>query len=838
MIYQWIYSYSCWYRQKRISDARPRGFATFSWSNGLNIEEIDELERRCSGYRYPMDDNIPPSPSKEEIDKFLPIAFYSFTLASGRRAIVRTRYIGDGFYDKRSGAIISHGLILDKGEDWPSYPMAYFNSTIFWNELPLVVREKALEYKDREDSPQPEYLPVLETEDFKPQGKYTLAGVAAKIAESEKFCKMLATLMKAYITKTDAETLYISAPHDDIPWLFAGLTMAFPMEMSVNLSFSTYLSDKIPAENEIGRWYQVAATEKRYCSLDLDEIPSNVEDFICYVNTLFTDRKLLEEFLQDFTGLETVDMPCVVSLFRFLRKDIPLSAESAQTVQELLLEHGNRNIRKEFLEVLISGRGLPERLDEKWFEKIFTLVSDSDELRPLNYDLFLKQKCRYQGDPLEFFVKVAERYPREITTLWLEKYSLKDLSTTGLMFSFTSLSKNGIAKELDTSAWTKLFDEDTKEKVAWDKILERAPYVFPECFVAILARCPDARMREKTLENIVQDIDETVGFARKALAQGETGITKEILKKYFLSERKITFNEFKQIVISIETVDSIFIRKNFGDLFTYIKDKVKIIDRDSLVWLLGWRENVPSSDVETFLRIINSAITFPDDKDPAYLEILEKILSDNIGENFRTMRIGFITWFLKKLEDKRKPKEDYGRVLDTLITFESVYRTLAIEEQMIVCDNLLPIVIHECDGESENVILAHHRDALMFFGVPAPKQTCEWLAKRYVELVSQNIRKNNILLRNVCFLSGIKCALGKLDYGNLRKQILAEFQQQVLRKFSNDELKSIKEKLGILTIAETQHWNELLEKLQASKTFVARLKSFLTNIFNRKMKGK
>ncbi len=82
MVYQWVYSYSCWNRQKRPGDARTRGFGTFSWTKGLTLDDIDELERRCSGYNYPTDDNIPPRPTSEEIDRLLPVAFYSFTLAS------------------------------------------------------------------------------------------------------------------------------------------------------------------------------------------------------------------------------------------------------------------------------------------------------------------------------------------------------------------------------------------------------------------------------------------------------------------------------------------------------------------------------------------------------------------------------------------------------------------------------------------------------------------------------------------------------------------------------------------------------------------------------------
>ncbi|MBQ7176345.1 MAG: hypothetical protein IJS08_02930, partial [Victivallales bacterium] len=67
MIYQWVYSYSCWNRQKRPGDRPTRGFGTYSWTEGLSVEEIDELERRCSGYNYPIDTTIPERPTQEEI---------------------------------------------------------------------------------------------------------------------------------------------------------------------------------------------------------------------------------------------------------------------------------------------------------------------------------------------------------------------------------------------------------------------------------------------------------------------------------------------------------------------------------------------------------------------------------------------------------------------------------------------------------------------------------------------------------------------------------------------------------------------------------------------------
>lgn len=832
MIYQWVYSYSCWNRQKRPGDARTRGFGTFSWTEGLTIEEIDELERRCSGYNYPTDYNIPARPTQDEIDKFLPVAFYSFTLASGKRAIVRTRYVGEGFYDKRWGAIISHGLILDDGEDWPSYPMEYFDSPVFWNELPQAVREEAIGYKDRPDSPQPAYLPALDIESLRPQGKYTPEGVAAKIAESESFAKMLSAFINAYMTtNTDVEPLCICAPYDDIPWLFAGLTMAFPLEVSGNFSFSTYLSDKMPTENEIGRWYQVAAMEKRNCSLDLEALP-DADHYREYVDTLFGSRKLIMDFVQDFTGLEAADAPCVVSLFRFLRENGSISEENLQRVLKLLLEHGDQDVRKEFLAALTSGRGLPEKVDDTWLADVFALVSDYEELRPLCYDLFLQQRSRYQGDPLVFFSRMADQYPKEITVLWLEEYAAKDFSTTGLMFTFLSMCKNGNAKELDTPAWSVLFSEEAKEKADWSVILSKAPQAFPECLVAVLCCCPDVSARDKEFENIGRDLTRTVDFAREAIARGRSGAAKELLKKYLRREQAKPLDALKRIVVAVEDVDRSFAKSIFWDLFACVDGCISTIDKDSLEWLVARKEYVPQSNYQTFLKDIDANVDIPDGKNSAYLAILEKVLAEDEAKGFHSHRMGFIAWFLKTLESRRMASETRD-LLKALDVFSDTYRGLSPEDQLRLCNRLLPILVDGSDEKNADSAIGQHKDILMFFGSSSAPRVRESLARRYVELIGGSLRKNRISAEDIRIVAGIRCALGELADNDLRSKILVEFAQHVFKKFSSDELTRVRRELDIRSGAEKRHWEELCDEVKKANTFLSKFKSAVGFIFKR-----
>lgn len=833
MIYQWVYSYSCWNRQKRPGDARTRGFGTFSWTEGLELDDINELERRCSGFSYPTDADIPARPTQDEIDRLLPVGFYSFTLASGKRAIVRTRYVGEGFYDKRWGAIISHGLILPEGEEWPLYPMEYFDSPIFWNELPQTVRDEAVKYKDVPDSPQPAYLPALDFDSLKPQGKYTPDGVAARINGSKTFAEMLSAFLKAYIgAKTDTEPLCVCAPHDDVPWLFAGLTMAFPLELSAELSFSTYLSDKMPMESEIGRWYNVAAMERRNALIDLGEQPGD-DDCKWYINTLFGSRKNLMEFLQDFTGLTAADAPCAVKLFRFLKENGSMTEEDMGRTRMLLLEHGDADVRKEFIDALASGRGMPDNVSSSWFSEMFTLVADYEELRPLCYDLFLKQRARYQGDLFAFFAEIEEKHPHEITVLWLDDYAAGDLTTTGLLLTFFSLSKNGRASELNSPDWAMLFGDETKGNAGWGEIVAKSREFFADCSVAILCDCPDKAVQEKEFDRISQDTALSADFACKAIAMGKRDVAKELLKKHLQRKCKKPLDTLKKVFATLEKADAEFAKENFWEFFSCVNGNIESIDSDSLSWLLAQRKRIPPADDLTFLKDLDSSVAFPEGKDSSYLALLERLLSDEAAKELQFGRIGLIAWFLRNLNAGAKVY-DIEAFLKEMADLVKAYRCLSPGEQSVLCANLLPIALGSADDKKEECAVKQHGEILLFFGATTEQSVRRQLAKRYVGLIGRDVRKNRINTSDIRFVAGLKCALGALGDSGLRKQIHEELATQFFRKFGDADLDRVKRDLGIRGGVEKRNWEELCEEVRKSKTLFARVKSLVRSFFRRK----
>ncbi len=833
MVYQWVYSYSCWNRQKRPGDARTRGFGTFSWTKGLTLDDIDELERRCSGYNYPTDDNIPPRPTSEEIDRLLPVAFYSFTLASGKQAIVRTRYVGEGFYDKRWGAIISHGLVLPEGEEWPLYPMEYFDSPAFWNELPPDVREEAVKHKDRADSPQPPYLPALDFDSLKPQGKYTPEGVAARIRESDDFAGMLATLLNAYFNaKPGGEPLCINAPHDDIPWLFAGLSMAFPQELSSKLSFSTYLSDKVPMASEVGRWYDVAAVERRNSLFDLVESP---RDDHCkwYVDALFGSRKELMVFLRDFTGLAAGEIPCAARLFRFLKGGGALDGDDMLRAQKLLMEHGDEDVRQEFIETLTGGRGLPEKISDSWFSNVFALVSDYEGLRPLCYDLFLRQRSRYQGDAFAFFAGMADKYPREITVLWLDEYAAEDLTTTGLLFSFFSLCRNGAANELATSKWDRLFCAEARDGADWNEIVAKAPKWFADGFVSILCRCPDDTVREKAFDRISQDLPQSKDFALKAMANGRSDAAKDILTRCLRRESRKPLEALERVSTSLEKADVKFARECFWDFFSCVNGNVETIGRDSLAWLLTRRKNNPPKDDASLLKDLNATVVFPEGSDPSYRSMLEGLLSEESAKGLRDGRIGLIAWFLRNLEAGAKAP-DIEAFLKELASFGKAYRSLSPKDQSVLCGKLLPFAVEGADDKIEENAIRQHSELLMLLGATAEQSVRRQLVQRYVRLIGCGTGRNVKLPLDIRLVAGLKCALGALGDSELRKLVLGELADHVFRRFGDSDLDRLRRDIKVNGGGEKRNWEEFCEEIRKSKTLFARIKSVVGSVFFRR----
>ncbi len=370
MLLQWVYSYTCWRRPKASGNSRAKGFGTYSWTEGLSLTEIEELEARCSAYAYPSGGNLPSRPTQEDIDRLFPVAFYSFKLASGRRAIVKTRYVGKGFYDNRWGATISHGLILDKG-NWPVYPLEYFDSPVFWKELPEDVREKAMEYKDRSDAPPPPFLSALDLADLPVIGEYTETAIADRMTQGGDSASKVAVLLGRYFQSVESPApITVMAPFQEVPFLFAAFTMALPKDLSQELTFCTYSDNQPFMSQGTGGRFKIVAVNGGQASLDLSMRQPPNADMDSLVSAAFSSRKPFFAFLDRFTGIGFSEIPLLCRMFRFVEQGAPIDNGDFEGFIDLLDMHGDEGIGKMFLSRLFSKAAVRGSISNDWLEKI------------------------------------------------------------------------------------------------------------------------------------------------------------------------------------------------------------------------------------------------------------------------------------------------------------------------------------------------------------------------------------------------------------------------------------------------------------------------------------
>ena len=833
MIYQWVYTYTCWMRMESKTDLGMKGFGTYSWTEGLSSSDMSELKRRCASYVFPNDPDIPYDPNAEEIERFLPVAFYSFKLASGKRALVRTRYIGKGFYDNRGGALISHALVLDEG-DWPEYVMEYYDSPSFWDELPEEIRTEALKYKndDYDYNSQPPYLPSLELNDLRLKGKYTQENIAKRLSESEEFMQLLAALITAYIKKSNnTDTIYISVPKDEAPWLFAGLTMAFPKEFANNISFSTYLSKSRPEADDADRWYDVAIIDKqqlefeRY-AVDLEKL---VVDEKCkeLILTLFNSKQLFVEFLQYFKDLEKDDVFKLLSLFRFIKLKEPIDREDFNAALIILQKNGNAEVKFEFINMLILGYGIPEEISEEWCEDILTIVKDREELRPLAFDLFLKNRSSFNDDFFKYFVSMDERYPHEITGLWLDEYAKNDVSTTGLLCSFYSLAKNAYVSELLKGSWDILFGADSLQ-ADWDKILSLGPTMFPECLNFILLNCPDSDACRKALALVCKDEDNMFDIVKLALSLGKNDIALELLKMCLSQGTFNRFQKFQALFKRLEIINDEVSGEFFWPLFSDIIDFACNLDKNSFSWLLDKESYVPSDCLKDYYAYIDKNLPMPDQKDSDFWQLLENFLKSDVGSEFVNERAGIIRLCLKIFEFAN----DYNEIAACIGNFSDLldaYSDLSADDQLKFCNMTLGTVLKAADDKNLENAVSQHKAILLFYGNTVHDNVRDKLIDIYFKFVQVKIVKN-ILPPEIRLIAAIKCAIGNLGNEKLQSSLLKTFAEKVFKKFDENDMDKALEVIGEVTGFERENWLQLCKTSQKKSLFVSMYKSVAENI--------
>lgn len=146
------------------------GWNTFSYSEGLSVAEVEELEQKCQLQAGLKPEDFP--------------VFCAFNLSTGRRVICQSAFIGKSFYDGRPGATFTHAFIIEKEEQWPLPPISYMGSPSFMSALSKETQQKALYYREhRREMVPPPYLPVLLSDSLVPNEEQSETSIQVRLQE-------------------------------------------------------------------------------------------------------------------------------------------------------------------------------------------------------------------------------------------------------------------------------------------------------------------------------------------------------------------------------------------------------------------------------------------------------------------------------------------------------------------------------------------------------------------------------------------------------------------------------------------------------------------------------
>ena len=202
------------------------GFKTYSMSEGLTQEDKEDLIRFAGAYSRP--EYLPDRPTADELALF-PVSLISFLLRSGKRAVVRTSYVGQDYAGVRWGNFFSHGLILPSGY-WGFHPIQLWDSPLFANGL-------LPEEQNIGRTPDP--LPAVEIGDDSLYDWWgELNGFFAEESRREILGKLLAAVRSS---RQMGKNVLLRDQGDNLPLWIAAVQYLFPPQWSQELQFSTYV---------------------------------------------------------------------------------------------------------------------------------------------------------------------------------------------------------------------------------------------------------------------------------------------------------------------------------------------------------------------------------------------------------------------------------------------------------------------------------------------------------------------------------------------------------------------------------------------------------------------
>lgn len=214
------------YTSWKNGESKIKGYMVYSKSADITAAEETEI---CAVMRYKAPDNLPYTPSDEEIDSVFPKIFAYFKLSSGRYCIAQSSYVGQD-YSRRWGNYIIHAYVFDDIGDL--IPSRMIGTNIFRTRL----TEKELNADFA-----PEFLPKIDLEN------------CGNVLTESEIKQFFGSIDRQQTLKALAQSVLCAVLNnkrinfiDDLPnmrtWITA-LSMIVPKKILNRMYFSTYAID-------------------------------------------------------------------------------------------------------------------------------------------------------------------------------------------------------------------------------------------------------------------------------------------------------------------------------------------------------------------------------------------------------------------------------------------------------------------------------------------------------------------------------------------------------------------------------------------------------------------
>ena len=278
------------------------GFQFYSYSDGLTPDELKEISM-IGNYIPPLD--LPTQPTAEERAALFPVAFSYFQLKSGRVGVCQSKYIGQD-YSSRYGNFFSHCLVWE-ADALPYHPILLLGHPIF---------KDALNEQQAQEEEKPPLLPSLSLADLEPIPSFDLEDLGDDLSlEREQLLKQMMDALVAY-QETNRRVIFAEKPEQSAWWIRA-LTLALPLSMAREITFTTYAFDPAnagfllnhsPVKGTRFNYSNQMARDFQYFVFDMlneqySEVPASTQfsDLLPLAFTISAKNLLLfHRFLQQF----------------------------------------------------------------------------------------------------------------------------------------------------------------------------------------------------------------------------------------------------------------------------------------------------------------------------------------------------------------------------------------------------------------------------------------------------------------------------------------------------------------------------------------------------------